>query len=261
MTRPSDLPPATGWPRPESNGAAIDREEPPAAESVELDADAVVAPIDQAGPEPTKEAAASTPINEASQTDHSEGAANSPTETKAIVDQPTLAGLIDAVSTLRAALQASHEAQEHQRALVDKLHDERQALREAEQRRFRDPVVRELIQLTDTCLRNSRQWRTRAGVDPDTADKVSSVLLDAAADVGLILERQGVESFAPLIDDKFDRAFAKAVGSRETADSSRDGLVAEVQKLGYRLGDRIIRFSEVFVWKVQAQTDDQPVSQ
>ena len=255
MTSTSDLPPATEWPKPESHISPVDQIDGPATAAAEQDAAAAFTPIDQTELQSTADAAAHLTADESAGSDNPDAPTTSPVEPDMTVEHPTLAALTEAVSTLRAALRASEAAQEHQRALVDKLHDERQALREAEQRRFRDPVVRELIQLSDTCLRNSRQWKTRAGIDPDTAAQVSAVLLDAAADVGLVLERQGVESFAPLIDDKFDRAIAKAMGSRETTDSSMDGRVAEIQKPGYRVGDRIIRFSEVFVWKVQIPKD------
>lgn len=170
-------------------------------------------------------------------------------------EPPTTQALVDAVEMLRTALEASQQAQEHQRALLSKLHEERQILREAEQRRLRDPVFRDLIQLSDTCVRNSRQWKDRGDVTPETAEKVSSVLLEAADDVRLTLERQGVERFAPLANEKFDRTEAKAVGSRPTTDSTKDGLVAEVRKSGYRLEDRVLRYSEVVVWRVQPEAE------
>lgn len=180
-----------------------------------------------------------------------------PVESETDVDlpaeSPVLQALADAVQTLREALEASHHVQEHQRALLDKLHAEKQELREAEQRRLRDPVLRDLIQLSDTCVRNSRQWQQRSDIAPDTAEKVSSVLLEVADDLRLTLERQGVEGCAPVVDDKFDRSEAKAVGSVPTADPTQDGLVAEVRKSGYRLGDRVVRYSEVVVWRHQLE--------
>lgn len=164
-------------------------------------------------------------------------------------EPPPLDALAAAVHSLRDALAASLRTQEHQQALLDKLHDEKERLREVEQRRQRDPVLRDLIQLSDTCLRTSRQWRARGDVSPETAEKVGAVLVEAAADVKLILERQGVEDFAPMVEDKFVRSEAKAVGTQPTTDVALDGLVAEVRKPGYRLGDRVLRFSEVIVWR------------
>jgi molecular chaperone GrpE (heat shock protein) len=175
-------------------------------------------------------------------------------------DKASLEVLAQAVAELRTALEASRRTEEHQRELLDKLHDDRQALREAEHRRSRDPVVRELIQLSDTCLRTGRQWKARTDVHEETAERVHAVLLDAADDVRLILERQGVERFAVEAGEKFDRSVAKAVSSKPTTNPELDGIVAEVQKLGYRQDDRVIRFSEVLVWKfVPAKPADDAV--
>lgn len=158
--------------------------------------------------------------------------------------------LAAAVARLEDALEDSRRTQEHQRAMLEKLHEERQELREAEQRRLRDPIVRELIQLSDTCLRNGRQWLGRTDVSIETIEAVSGVLRDTADDIRLTLERQGVEAFAPAADERFDRAACKAVGVQPTTDPVRDGLVVEVRKPGYRMGERVVRFSEVVVWRL-----------
>lgn len=160
-------------------------------------------------------------------------------------DVAALAMLGEAITELRLALEASRRTEQHQRELLDKLHDERQTLREAEQRRSRDPVVRELIQASDTFLRTGRQWSARTDVASETAEQVHQVLEDAADDVQLILERQGVERFTPEPGEKFDRSVAKATGSRTTDDPARDGQIAEVLKAGYRQDERVIRFAEV----------------
>jgi len=168
------------------------------------------------------------------------------------IDGATLEVLGEAVTELRIALDASRRTQQHQRELLDKLHDERQTLREADQRRSRDPVVRELIQASDTFLRTGRQWRARTDVARETVEQVHRVLADAADDVRLILERQGVERFAPEPGEKFDRTVAKASGSRTTEDPGKDGLIAEILKDGYRQDDRVIRFAEVITLRFVA---------
>jgi molecular chaperone GrpE (heat shock protein) len=178
-----------------------------------------------------------------------------PADLPASEPPPSLGVLTEAVGSLRDALAASLRTQEHQQALLDKIHDEKERLREAEQRRHRDPILRDLIQLSDTCLRTSRQWRARRDVSPETAEKVGAVLVDTAADVALILERQGIEDFAPMVDDQFQRGESKAVGTSPTTDPARDGLVAEVRKRGYRLGDRVLRFSEVVVWRFESAAE------
>jgi molecular chaperone GrpE (heat shock protein) len=168
--------------------------------------------------------------------------------------------LSEAVDVLRDALAASLRTQEHQQALLDRLHEEKERLREAEQRRQRDPVLRDLIQLSDTCLRTSRQWRDRGDVSAETAQTVSAALADVAEDVALVLERQGIDSFLPAVEDPFLRSEANAVGTRPTNDADREGRVAEVRKTGYRMGERVLRFSEVVVWRFEPadEVPDEP---
>lgn len=150
----------------------------------------------------------------------------------------------DAIQALRDDLQRSADVYDHQRVLVDKLHRENEQLRRAEIERTRDPVVRDLISLADTCLRNGRAWMQREAVTPNDMDRV---LHEVAEDVALILERQGVEAFTPDEGTKFDRREARAVRSVGTSDPLLDNVVAEVLKPGYRMGDRVLRYCEVVV--------------
>lgn len=167
--------------------------------------------------------------------------------------------LAEAVTSLSEAVATGRRIQEHQEGLLDKLHGEREQLREAERQRQRDPVLRDLIQLADTCLRNCRQWFDRTDVSAETAERVAGALGDVAEDVRLILERQGVEDFAPEVGDRFVRSEAKAVGSVPASGPEQDGLVAEVRRSGYRLGERVLRFSEVVVAQfVPDHSADQP---
>lgn len=153
--------------------------------------------------------------------------------------------LAQVVEALRADFRHSTQVYDHQRVLMDRLHGENEQLRHAELERSRDPAIRDLISLADTCLRNGRAWLQREAVTPSDVD---CVLREVADDVKLILERQGVETFKPEKDTKFDRREARVVRSTNTSDASQDGTVAEVLKPGYRIGDRILRYCEVVVW-------------
>jgi molecular chaperone GrpE (heat shock protein) len=157
----------------------------------------------------------------------------------------TLRELVQIVETLRADFRHSMQGYDHQRVLMDRLHSENEQLRRAERERSQDPMIRDLISLADTCLRNGRTWLQREFVTPSDIDRV---LRDVADDVGLILERHGVEAFKPEEGTKFDRREARIARSANTSDASRDGTVAEVLKPGYRIGNRILRYCEVVVW-------------
>lgn len=159
--------------------------------------------------------------------------------------EDTLRVLVDSVEELRDDFRRNAQGSDHQRALLDKLHDENEQLRRAEIERSRDPVVRDLISLADTCLRNGRAWGQRDAVTPGD---VYRVLREVADDVELILERQGVETFKPEQGASFDRREHRVVRSADTSDASLNGAIAEVLKPGYRMGNRIIRYCEVVVW-------------
>ena len=165
--------------------------------------------------------------------------------------------LTETVQGLREDFRHNTHVNEHNRALIDKLHSENEQLRRAELERARDPVVRDLISLADTCLRNGRAWLERETVTPDDIDRV---LRDVTDDVELILERQGVESFEAEVGKKFDRRAGRAVRSAGTADESLDGAVAAVLKPGYRIGDRVLRYCEVAVWSFEATPAADPGS-
>lgn len=165
--------------------------------------------------------------------------------------------LTGAVEALRDDLRRSVRVYDHQRVLVDKLHEENEQLRRAELERARDPVVRDLISLADTCLRNGRAWLQREAVTPSDIDRV---LREVTADVELILQRQGVETFNPEVGTKFDRREARVVRSANTSDASLDSVVAEVLKSGYRMGDRVLRYCEVAVWAFVASPATDPTN-
>lgn len=153
--------------------------------------------------------------------------------------------LVEVVDALRGDVRRSMQVYDHQRVLVDRLHDENEQLRRAELERSRDPVIRDLISLADTCLRNGRKWLQYESATPKDVDRV---LREVTDDVELILERQGVETFKPETGMKFDRREARVVRSADTSDASLDGVVAEVLKPGYRIGNRVLRYCEVVVW-------------
>lgn len=172
-----------------------------------------------------------------------------PTEDDETGENPDTDGvlreLVEAVDALRGDVRRSTQVYDHHRVLVDRLHDENEQLRRAELERSRDPVIRDLISLADTCLRNGRAWLKCEAATPEDVDRV---LREVTDDVELILERQGVEAFKPETGTKFDRREARVVRSADTSDAALDGFVAEVLKPGYRIGDRVLRYCEVVVW-------------
>jgi molecular chaperone GrpE (heat shock protein) len=158
--------------------------------------------------------------------------------------------VLDALAELRADVQQVAGVAEHQRTLVDKLHAENERLRRAEMDRARDPFVRDLIGLRDTCLRTARRWEER---DDAASGRVAEVLRGVSDDVQLILGRQGVDSFEPTIGAAYDRREQRVTRSLSTGDADGADVVAEVLRPGYRIGDRVVRHADVAVLRYSPQ--------
>ncbi len=150
---------------------------------------------------------------------------------------------------LRASIDQLYTQSERQAALVDRLHEENERLRRGAFEQIVDPLVRDLIALADSCLRNASAWRGKSEVAPTDLDRV---LRDIASDLSLILDRQGVEIFAPEPGSPFDRRQHRAARVQPTDSAPYDGLVAETLRPGYRSGIRILRYAEVVVYGLVA---------
>ncbi|WP_170224676.1 nucleotide exchange factor GrpE [Actinokineospora cianjurensis] len=128
--------------------------------------------------------------------------------------------------------------------LVDRLHRENEALRRGESLRVFDPVIRDLIKLTD-------DWRRRGAALRSQSGPAAAVLCDEVAeDAEMILDRLGVTRYAPDRGEQFDRREHHATGTEPTEDPALDSTVAEVKAPGYRLDDRAIRYAQVVVHRV-----------
>ncbi len=158
-----------------------------------------------------------------------------------------LAQLATGVAGLRAELRRLAELTAQQGSFVDKLHADNERLRRVEADRLRDPLVRELIALADTQLRNARRWEAEQS---PAALPVAEALRGVSGDVQLLLDRQGVESYQPSTGERFDRKQHRSRGTAETYEPEQADAVADVLLPGYRIGDRTIRPAEVIVWRV-----------
>jgi molecular chaperone GrpE (heat shock protein) len=145
---------------------------------------------------------------------------------------------------IKTELTGLHEQSRFLNEVIDRLHGENERLRRAETQSALQPALRELVKLAD-------DWRSRAdaaGEDTGTA-KLCAEVVD---DVTMILDRQGVEEFHAEPGAEFDRRRHRAVGRQPTADEALEGVIAAARRPGYLNGDRVVRFAEVVVFKVDA---------
>lgn len=147
-----------------------------------------------------------------------------------MTDPDPVAVLADAVELLR-----------HHLDLVQRRNDELIAQARS---RADEPLIRDLLMVTDTCARTAREWRERDTADPA---EVATALSNVARDLMLVLDRAGVESFQPEPGEPFDRRVARAVRRETGGDGCPGGRVLAVVRPGYRSGERVIRYAEVVV--------------
>lgn len=163
--------------------------------------------------------------------------------------------LTEDFSGLQATVEKGFALLDRQSDLVDRLHGENERLRRGEFDRMLDPVIRDLVALADSCLRNADAWLARPDTTP--AD-LHRVLGDVASDISLVLERQGVETFAPAPGDPFDRRQQRATRTEPTPQPELNGRIARTLRPGYRSGNRTIRFAEVVVLSYEPETSTSP---
>ena len=131
----------------------------------------------------------------------------------------------------------------HREAVIDRLHEENQRLRDGFGRLVLEPVVTDLIRLHDQLGREARRLRAD-GQDP-------RLVWSFAEDVGQILDRCGVEIFSAEPGDPFERDRHRPLAAVACDDESRHGTVAEVIAAGFLERDtaRVRRPVQVRVYR------------
>lgn len=152
------------------------------------------------------------------------------------------------LATLDGRLAESQRLLGRQSDLVERLHAENQVLRTGELRSAQAPLVRDLLRLHDDV------GRMREALGEQDGD-----LLLVAQSLLEILERNGVEQFAPERGEPFDAQLHAAVGSEPTDDEALDRTVSEVLRQGFRWGSgELIRVAEVRAYRFRDAAESAP---
>ena len=146
------------------------------------------------------------------------------------------------LAAMQAELTALRAETIHMNEILDRLHAENERLRRGEVEQLLQPVFRDLLKLSDDWTAMAASWESKDAATPaDVANKCRNV----AEDAELILERYGVDSFAPDIGATVERRQHRVVGKIPAESSEIDNTVAEVRRPGYVYGEKVIRFAEV----------------
>jgi molecular chaperone GrpE len=154
-------------------------------------------------------------------------------------------GVAAVLASLDERLAESQRLLDRQLDLVDRLHNENQALRTGELRSAQSPLVRDLLRLSD----DLRRMREAVGEQDGDLRLVHEGLVD-------ILGRNGVELFAPQSGEPFDPQLHAAAGTEPTDDEALDRSVSVVLREGFRWASgEVIRVAEVRAYRYRAAAD------
>lgn len=148
---------------------------------------------------------------------------------------------------LSALLEREHDRAAHREAIIDRLHDDNQALRRGELSTMFEPVRNALYRLHDLTRREAGRW---AAPEPPEPAHVAPLLTAVADELAEALARTGVERFTVKPGDPFDPARHRPVGAAPATDPALDGTVAEVRTDGFEQGEQVVRRAEVVVAKL-----------
>ncbi|MGI5340798.1 nucleotide exchange factor GrpE [Streptomyces sp. CA-181903] len=147
------------------------------------------------------------------------------------------------------ALARQQRLAERREAIVTRLHDEVERLRQGEMETALDLVRHSLIRLHDQILRQAEHVDGPLGVDELRA--LLTALADEAADT---VARTGVERYVPRRGEAFDRALQRPVGRVAAESPEAERTVARVVTAGFVQGERVVRKADVVVcrWEPDA---------
>ncbi|UBI36122.1 MULTISPECIES: nucleotide exchange factor GrpE [Streptomyces] len=147
------------------------------------------------------------------------------------------------------ALARQQRLAERREAIVTRLHDEVERLRQGEVEAALDLVRHSLIRLHDQILRQAEHVTGPLGVDELRA--LLTALADEAADT---VARTGVERYVPRPGEAFDRTLQRPVGRVAAASPEAERTVARVVAAGFVQGERVVRKADVVVsrWEPDA---------
>ncbi|MFI0370780.1 nucleotide exchange factor GrpE [Actinomadura sp. 1N219] len=160
------------------------------------------------------------------------GEVDEPTEQPEQTAEPSEPNEPDEQSERLAAIEAAvaefNRRSAHREAVIDRLHEENQRLRDGVHRAILEPVIADLLRLYDSMLREA------ARLAADAADPAQGRLLESFADDTLLtLERCGLDEFTADPGDPFDPGRHAAVSVVAVDDEALDNTVAEVVATGF----------------------------
>lgn len=138
---------------------------------------------------------------------------------------PSLSHLVGRLVQIENHLAEFHRRAAHREAVIDRLHEENQRLRDGMGRLVLEPVTADLIRLYGQLSQEARRL--------DLAGQDGRLVRSFADDVEQILDRCGVEVFSAEPGDPFEGGRHRVVGVVACEDESEHNTIAEVLAPGF----------------------------
>lgn len=162
--------------------------------------------------------------------------------------------LLGALRDLTAAVHREHERAGAREAVIDRLHDENQAMRRDQLDSMLEPVRNGLFRLHEALRREVTRWSL--DIHPEVAS-VSDLFDAFADDVSELLERTGLETFSAARGERFDPVRHHARSRVDIDDPALDARVLDMTAGGFVRGDRVVRRAEVVVGRCRPTENQQ----
>jgi molecular chaperone GrpE len=140
-----------------------------------------------------------------------------------------LARIAERLGDLEAQAAEYHRRAAHREAIIDRLHQENQKLRDELRGSVFDPITADLMRLYDSLRRDAGRLAAM-GTEPGQVKLMESY----AEDVELILGRCGLEPFCAAAGEPFRVGEHTVAGTVESPAEGRHNTIAEVVAVGFR---------------------------
>ncbi|WP_233510913.1 nucleotide exchange factor GrpE [Actinomadura craniellae] len=162
-----------------------------------------------------------------------------------------LAEIRAALAALTATVERDNERAAHREAIIDRLHEEVQALRRGELQVMYEPVRSALFRLHDMLRREATRWNGPERPDPALVAPLLAAVTDEIAEA---LARTGIDRFEVTEGDHYDATRHRPVSTRPVTDPACHDTVLTAGSDGFERGGQVVRKAEVVIGRLHADT-------
>jgi molecular chaperone GrpE (heat shock protein) len=159
-----------------------------------------------------------------------------------------------AVALLRQDVLAALEKSDRSGSIISSLEAENRALRQRENERKQEPMIKSVISLFDDLRSVSRHARSQAASNGGPPLEFMESLLVFEQQAREALRRGYVEAFEPTVGEPFDPRTQEVGATVKANYPTQEMKIVEVLRLGFEFGGRVIRPAAVTIYRFQDRT-------